>query len=116
MAYQDESTTEHMVRTMLGITEFEAKGHKVKIIQGERISTFQFPYKGWYRHDTIEVDGVKLDGSIQVRRRPASKKFTVVDTLTCFRGGCVRGSDWYWLYQQNQIGKSNPAHLASSAA
>lgn len=55
----------------------------------------------WYRHDTVyaKVDGkeIKLEGFIQLRRRCGS-----LEAITCFRGGCVQGSDPAWLLRQNQ--------------
>jgi hypothetical protein len=62
---------------------------------GKRIRTFG----GWYRHDYVVVDGVRLAGFIQVRRRnKRTESTTHFQPLSC----AVLGDDWQWLYRMHR--------------
>lgn len=75
----------------------------VELIYGQTIKS---RWGQWYRHDKVKIDGKELEGSIQVRRRYirfGRIKRHEMDSLTCFRGGCVIGNDWTWLAKMNGI-------------
>lgn len=61
---------------------------EIRITTGQVIRT----RGGWYRHDTVTVDGKQLDGFMQVRRR--NKR---TESITCYRDACVLGHDVAWL-------------------
>lgn len=65
----------------------------ISFTTGERIRI----WGGWYRHDTVTVEGVQLEGYIQVRKANHRS-----DTITVFRDSCVLGHDWPWLHKMNQ--------------
>lgn len=56
-------------------------------------------FGGWYRHDSVIVDGIELMGFIQVRQRRGRIEST---THFQFLSSAVLGSDWEWLYRQNK--------------
>jgi len=68
----------------------------VTLKTGRRIRNFG----GWYRHDAVCVDGIELLGFIQVRRSHGRIEST---THFQFLSSAVLGSDWEWLYRQNQL-------------
>ena len=76
----------------------------VRFIPGDRIRTFG----GWYSHTDVYVNGVRLAGFIQTRRR--NKR---TECSTCFQplSSAVIGSDWQWLYrmhrEHNDVAVSN---------
>jgi hypothetical protein len=66
----------------------------ITITEGSKIRTFG----GWYRHDTVLVDGIALEGSVCVKRRNKRTEY-----LTCFRSACVLGTDTQWLIRCNAL-------------
>lgn len=67
----------------------------IEIVQGQKITG---RWGEWYRHDTVVVDGKKLEGFIQVRRKYFGKRIGHrMETITCFRGVCVQGYNVKWL-------------------
>ena len=68
---------------------------RVQVVQGDKIRGFA---GAWYRHDTVVLDGVALEGWIQVRRRARSH---TIDVITGFGNACVLGSDIAWLIGAN---------------
>jgi hypothetical protein len=69
------------------------------IIPGEKITAYTstFPSRRyWYRHDRVIVDGVTLEGFIQIRSRDGR-----VETSTCYKDSCVMGKQVEWLVRQN---------------
>jgi hypothetical protein len=79
--------------------ENQRKEAEVKIIGGKEIKS---RWGQWYRHDRIKLDGVELEGFIQVRRRYFGKRLGHrIEAITCYKDGCIIGSDWLWLARQN---------------
>ncbi len=73
---------------------------KVKVVLGQKIRT----WGGWYRHDTLIVNGKKLDGHIQIRRVPRRGRLPGrMEALTCAGNRCVLGNDFRWLARENGI-------------
>lgn len=68
-------------------------GQDIRIVGGQKIRT----WGGWYRHDSVYVGGVKLEGHIQVMRRAGR-----IEAITCFRDKCVVGSYVDWLIRMNR--------------
>jgi hypothetical protein len=67
---------------------------EVRFETGNRIRGFG----SWYRHDSVYVNGVRLAGFIQIRRRnKRTESTTHFQPLSC----CVLGSDWKWLYRMH---------------
>jgi hypothetical protein len=65
---------------------------EIKFERGKRVQTFG----GWYRHDYVLVDGVRLAGLIQVKlRNKRIESTTHFQPLSC----AVLGSDWKWLHK-----------------
>ena len=80
-------------------TQEARKEAVVEIIGGKAIKS---RWGQWYRHDKIKLDGQELDGTIQVKRVYFGKRFGHrVESITCYKSGCIIGSDWVWLARQN---------------
>lgn len=58
----------------------------------------------WYRHDCVLADGAPLEGYVQTQLKrytwPCRREERKV--ITCFRGHCVLGANFEWLYSENQ--------------
>lgn len=52
--------------------------------------------KYWYRIRTVTVDGILLDGHVQVRHRDGR-----TDVMTCYKNSCVLGQQIDWLIRMN---------------
>ncbi len=90
----------------LNSVSFDQNGHKVTITIGQTNKGFAGQ---WYRHDKVQVDGVPLDGMIQVRRRHYGKRIGLrTERMTGFQNSCVLGEDVTWLARQNGIDLSAP--------
>ncbi len=67
----------------------------------------------WYRHDTVAVDGVPLEGFVQVKESRLvilgrDMKQNRIEVMTCFRAACVLGRDPSWLVRVNGEGTTCP--------
>lgn len=72
---------------------------QIKIEYGTRRTeyTSTFPARRyWVRHDSVIVDGVKLEGTIQTRSRSGR-----VDVMTAHKDSCVLGFAPDWLARMN---------------
>lgn len=99
---KDFSGLDHRARVVYS-AEFQRGPHTVKLIKGPTIRTFEFPYRGWCRHDRVEIDGKVLQGFIQVRCRPARKSLQRIEATTCHDSRCVMGASYTWLAGCNGI-------------
>lgn len=80
-------------------TQENRKEAEVKIIGG---TTNKSRWGQWYRHDKIKLNGQELEGTIQVSRKYFGKRMGHrIESITCYKSGCVLGSDWVWLARQN---------------
>lgn len=63
----------------------------------------------WYRHDTVYVDGKRLEGGLQVRRRYLGKRIGHrTEVSTFYRGAAVTGSQIQWLRSVQGEAMDNP--------
>jgi hypothetical protein len=80
--------------------------NNVHIKQGKMIRT----WGGWYRHDEVYINGEKLEGTIQVRRKPKRP----IDVLTGYKGMGVPGRAIEWLAKMNGYVGMPPGNYVKS--
>ena len=68
----------------------------VTITPGKMIDICRIGCRGWYRQDTLSLDGTTI-GRVQVKvENGRTTTITINDT-----GGCVLGRHWEWLLAQH---------------
>jgi hypothetical protein len=68
----------------------------VTLTPGKMIDTCRIGCRGWYRQDTLSLDGTTI-GRVQVKvENGRTTTITINDT-----GGCVLGRQWEWLLAQH---------------